>query len=96
MMVPHYILVGPVCCSGSSSTGQAFGVALVEQEAMVVVEQVVEAKEWEESFIGASTLDEVHSTKFVVKCENEMSEQLVEYSIEEDTTKEWVWTRKDE
>ena len=43
MMVPHYILAEPVYCS--SSVVQEFGVALVEQEAMVVVEQVVEAKE---------------------------------------------------
>ena len=45
MMVPHYILAKPVCCSGSSSVEQAFGVSLVEQEVMVAVEQVVEAKE---------------------------------------------------
>ena len=38
MMVPHYILVEPVYCSGSGSVEQAFRVALVEQEAMVVVE----------------------------------------------------------
>ena len=63
---------------------------------MVVVEQVVEAKEREESCIRASTPDEVHSTEVVAECENETSEQLVEYAIEEDTTKEGMWTRKDE
>ena len=65
MMVPHYILVGPVCYSGSCLAEQAFGVALVEQEAMVVVEQVVEAKEWEESFTAVSTPDEMYSTEVV-------------------------------
>ena len=45
MMVPHYILARLVCCSASGSDGQAYGVSLVEQEPMVVVEQVVEAKE---------------------------------------------------
>jgi len=44
MVVPHYILSGPIYYSGSGSVGQAFGVALVEQEAMVVVEQMVEEK----------------------------------------------------
>jgi len=44
MMIPHYILVEPVYCSGSGLAGQALGVALVEQKVMVVVEQVVEAK----------------------------------------------------
>ena len=63
---------------------------------MVVVEQVVEEKEWEESCIGASTSDEVHSTEVIAECENETSEHLVEYGIKEDTTKEVVWTRKDE
>jgi len=38
----------------------------------------------------------VHSTEVVDECENETSEQLVEYGIEEDTTKEWVWTKNDE
>ena len=61
-----------------------------------MVGQLVDAKEWEESCIGASTPDEVHSTKVVAKCENKTSEQLVEYGIEVDMTKERVWTRKDE
>ena len=54
---------------------------------MVVVEQVVEEKEWEESYIGASTPDEVHSIEFVAEHKSEMNEQLVEYDIEMDTTK---------
>jgi hypothetical protein len=45
MLFPQYIPVGPVCCWGSVSVEQAFGVVLEEQEVMVVVEQVVEAKE---------------------------------------------------
>ena len=63
---------------------------------MVVVEQVVEAKEQEKSCIKASTPNEVCSTEVVAKRENETSEQLVEYDIEEDTTKDRVWMRKDE
>ena len=63
---------------------------------MVAVEQVVEAKEQEESCIGASTHDEVHSTEVVAKHENEMNEQQVEYGIKIDMTKEGVSTRKDE
>ena len=39
-----------------------------------MVEQVVEAKEWEESCIGASTLDEMHSTKVVAEHRIEMHE----------------------
>ena len=42
---------------------------------MVVVEQVVEAKWWEESCIVASTLIEVHSTEVGTEHENEMNEQ---------------------
>jgi len=45
MMVLHYTLVEPVCCSGLDLACQAFGVALVEQKVLVVVEQVVEEKE---------------------------------------------------
>ena len=56
----------------------------------------MEAKEWEESCTGASTPDEVHSTEVVAKHKSEMNEQLAEPSIQEDTTKEGVWTRKDE
>jgi len=62
----------------------------------VVVGQVVEAKEWEESCTGASTPDEVHSTESVAEHKSEMNEQLEKHGIEEDTTKEGVWTRKDE
>ena len=57
---------------------------------------MVEAKEWEESCTRASTPDEVHSTEAVAERRGEMDEQLVEHDIEEDTTKEGVWTRKDE
>ena len=75
---------------------QVFGVALVEQEVMVVVEQVVEEKQWEESCSGASTLDEVHSIDVVAEHKSEMNELLVEHGIEMDMTKEGVWTKKDE
>jgi len=61
-----------------------------------VVEQVVEAKEWEESCTKASTPDEVHSTEAVVEHKSETNEQLVEHGIEMDMTKEGVRTRKDE
>jgi len=47
---------------------------LEEQEVMVVVEQVVEAKEQEKSCIKASTPNEVCSTEVVAKRENETSE----------------------
>ena len=63
---------------------------------MVAVEQVVEENEREECCTMASTPDEVHSTEVVVEHKNEMEEQLVEYDIDMDTTKEGVWTRKDE
>lgn len=95
-MVPHCILVEPIFCLGSGLVEQEFGVALVEQEAMVVVEQVVEAKEQEESFTGASTPNEMHSTEVVVEYRSGMNEWLVGYDIEMDRTKEEVWTRKDE
>ena len=74
MMVPHYILAKPVYCSGLGLVGQEFGLALVEQETMVVVEQVVEAKEREESYIGASTHDEMHSTEVATEHKIEMNE----------------------
>ena len=67
-----------------------------EQEVMVVVEPVVEAKWWEECFTWASTPVEVHSTKVVARHERKTNEQQVEYGIEMDKTKEEVWTRKDE
>ena len=38
----------------------------------------------------------MHSTEVVAERENETSEQLVEYDIEMDMTKEGVWTKKDE
>jgi len=95
-VVSHYILAEPACYLGSSSVEQAFGVALVEQEVMVAIKQVVEAKEPEESCIGASTPDEVHSTEAVAKHRGEMNDQLEEHGIEMDMTKEGVWTRKDE
>ena len=46
-----------------------------EQEVMVVVELVVEAKWWEECCIGASTPVEVHSTEVVAGYVSEMNEQ---------------------
>ena len=61
-----------------------------------MAEQVVEAKEWEESCTRTSTLDQVHSTEAMVKHRGEMNEQLVEHDIEMDMNKEKVWTRKDE
>jgi len=45
MTAPHYTLAEPIYCLGLDLVGQAFGVALVEQEVMVVVGQVVEEKE---------------------------------------------------
>ena len=63
---------------------------------MVVDEQVVEENERDESCTGASTPDEVHSTEAVAKHKSETNEQLEKHGIEEDTTKEGVWTRKDE
>ena len=82
MMVPHYILVEHVCCSSSSSARQAFGVALVEDEAMVVDEQVVEENERDESCTGASTPDKVHSTEAVAEHKSEMNEQLVGHNMD--------------
>ena len=49
---------------------------------MVVVEQVVEEKEWEECCTGATTLDEVHSTEPVAERRGEMDEQLVRHNME--------------
>ena len=48
---------------------------------MVAVEQVVE-EEQEECCTGATTIDEVHSTKAVAECRGEMDEQLVGHNIE--------------
>ena len=74
MLFLQYITARPVCYWGSGSIEQIFGVVFKGQEVMVVVEQVMEAKEWEESCIGASTPDEVHSTEVVVGRENETNE----------------------
>ena len=63
---------------------------------MVVVDQVVEEKEWEESSIGASTPDEMHSTEVAAEHRIEMNERLVGHDIEMGRTKEEAWTRKDE
>ncbi len=42
----------------------------------------MEAKEWEESCIGASTPDEVHSTEVVAEHRIEMNGWLVGHDIE--------------
>jgi len=96
MLSPQCILVGPVSCWGSGSIEQASGVALEEQEVMVVSEPVMEVEWQEESCIGASTLVEVHSTEVVVGHVSETNEQWFEYGIEVDKTTEEMWTRKDE
>ena len=49
---------------------------------MVVVEQVVEEKEWEESCTGASTPNEVHSTEAVAELKSETNEQLVGHNMD--------------
>jgi len=82
MVVPHYTLTEPVYCSGSDLAGQAFGVALVEQKVLVVVGQVVEVEEWEESCIRASTPDEVHSIEVVAEHRIRMEEWLIGHDIE--------------
>ena len=51
MLSPQYIPDGPVCCWGSGSVEQEFGVVLEEKEVMVVVELVVEEKWREEGCI---------------------------------------------
>ena len=73
-MFPRYILAGLVGCWGSGSVEQAFGVVLEEQEVMVVVELVVEAKWMEECCTGASTPVEVHSTEAVARHVSETNE----------------------
>ena len=55
----------------------------------------MEENEWDESGTGASTPDKVHSTEAVAEHKSEMNQQLEKHGIEEDTTKEGVWTRKD-
>ena len=82
MMVPHYTLAELVYCSGSDLAGQSFGVALVEQKVTIAVGQVVEAKEREESCIGASTPDEVQCTEAVAEQRIEMNGWLVGLDIE--------------
>jgi len=74
MMFPHYIPAVPVCYLGLGSVEQVFGVALEERGVMVVVEQVVEVKELEESCTGASTPDEVHSTEVMAEHKSETNE----------------------
>ena len=74
MLFPQYIPVGPVGFWGSGSVEQAFGVVLEEQEVMVVVELVVEAKWWEEYYTEASTPIEVHSTEAVAGHVSDMNE----------------------
>ena len=74
MLFPQYIPVGPVGCWGSGSVEQAFGVVLEEQEVMVVVELVVEAKWREECCTGASTPVEVQSTEAAAGHVSEMNE----------------------
>ena len=63
---------------------------------MVMVEPMVEAEWREESYIGASTPGDLHSTKVVDGHVSETNEQWVEYGIEVDKTMEEVQTRKDE
>ena len=75
MMFPQCIPAGPVYCWGSGSVEQAFEVALEEQEVMVEVELVVEAKWREECCTGASTPTEVHSTEAVAGHVNDKNEK---------------------
>ena len=82
MMVPQYTLAKPVYCSGSDLAQRAFGVALVEQEVMVVVGQVLEEKYLKESCIGASTPNEMHSTEVATEHRVKMNERLVGHDIE--------------
>ena len=74
MLSPQCIPAGPVGCWGSGSVGQASGVVLEEPQVMVVVEPVVEAEWQEESYIGASTSVEVHSTEAVARHVSETNE----------------------
>ena len=70
-MFPQCIPARPVYCWGSGSVERVFEVALEEQEVMVEVELVVEAKWQEECCIGASTPTEVHSTEAVARHVND-------------------------
>lgn len=54
----------------------------MEYKVTVVVGQVVEAEEWEESCIEASTLGEMHSTEVATEHRVEMNERLVGHDIE--------------
>jgi len=83
-MFLQYIPIGPIYYWGLGSVEQVFGVALVEQEAMVEIEKVVEEKEWEDSCTRASTPDEVHSTEAVAEHKNKTNEQLEEHGIDMD------------
>ena len=74
MLFPQYIPVGPVGCWGSGLVEQEFGVVLEEQEVMVVVDPVVEAKWREECCTGGSTPIEVHSTEVVAGHVSETNE----------------------
>ncbi len=49
---------------------------------MVVVGWVVDAKDREESCIGASTPNEVHSTDDVVEHKSETNEQMVGHNMD--------------
>ena len=52
MMVPHYTLAEPVCCSGSDLVGKASGVFRVEQNVGVMVGQAFGVA-WVEQSVGA-------------------------------------------
>lgn len=57
---------------------------------MVVDEQVVEENERDESCIGASTSDKVHSTEAMVEHKTETNEQLVAHNMDLGRNKEEV------
>ena len=95
MMIPHYTLAEPVYYSGLDFLGRYLGFPWWTK-GNDCGWQVVEAKEWEESCIGASTPNEIHSSKVVAKHRVEMNERLVGHDIEIWRTKEGAWTRKDE
>lgn len=67
---------------GLDLAGQAFGISLVEQKVKIVVGQVVEVEEWEESCIGASTPNEMHFVEVAVEHRIEMNGWLVGHDIE--------------
>ena len=82
MMVPHYTFVDPVYCSGLDLAGQAFEFALVEKKVTIVVGQVMEVEEQEESCIWASTPDDMHSTEVATENRIEMNGWLVGHAIQ--------------